>query len=126
MEFKPDGYSTASPYLVVNGARETIDFIVSVLEGVELQTFPNDSGGITHGEVRIGDSVVMVADSVDEWSATESIVYVYVKDVDAAYQRALEYGAESVQEPQVKDDPDRRACVRDGHGTTWFMATRVG
>jgi len=50
-------------------------------------------------------------------------VYVYVRDVDATYRRALDAGATSVQEPTKKDDPDRRGGVKDGGGTTWWIAT---
>lgn len=52
-------------------------------------------------------------------------VHVYVQDVDATYQRALEAGAVSVQEPVRKDDEDKRGGVRDEGGTTWWIATRM-
>ena len=50
----------------------------------------------------------------------------YVPDVDAAYQRALEAGATSVQEPVQREDEDKRGGVKDAAGTTWWLATRVG
>ena len=124
--WKPDGYPTVSPYLIVDGAEGTIGFLVRALDAVELRRFPAADGRVMHAEVRIGDSVLMIADSVEGWPATTAHVHVYVADVDATYRRALEAGATSVQAPERKDDADRRAGVADGGGTTWWIATKVG
>jgi PhnB protein len=123
---KPEGYTSVSPYLIVNGARATIDFLKQVFGAHELRVFAADDGRIRHGEVRIGDTVVMVADSVEGWPALASHVHVYVADVDDTYRRALAAGAESVQEPVKKDDEDKRGGIKDAGGTTWWIATRVG
>src|ERR1017187_2253761 len=120
---KPEGYPSVSPYLIVDGASRTIDFLVRVLEAVELRRFPDPTGRIMHAEVRIGDSVVMLADGGAGWPPVPSHVHVYVSDVDATYRRALEAGATSVQEPAKKDDADRRGGVKDAGGTTWWIAT---
>ena len=122
---KPEGYPSVSPYLIVDGASRTIDFLVRVLEAVELRRFPDPTGRIMHAEVRIGDSVVMLADGGAGWPPVPSHVHVYVSDVDATYRRALEAGATSVQEPAKKDDADRRGGVKDAGGTTWWIATKV-
>jgi uncharacterized glyoxalase superfamily protein PhnB len=122
---KPEGYSTVSPYLIVDGASETIEFVVRVFDGVPLRRFADDSGKLVHAEVRIDDTVVMVADAVQGWPAVPSHVHVYVADVDATYRRALEAGASSVQEPVQRDDPDKRGGVKDAGGTTWWIATKV-
>jgi uncharacterized glyoxalase superfamily protein PhnB len=123
--FKPAGYSSVSPYLIVNGAGRTIDFLVRVFDAVELRRFPDATGRILHSEVRIGDSVVMIADAAEGWPPMPAHVHVYMPDVDATYKRALEAGATSVQEPVKKGDPDRRGGVRDAGGTTWWIATTV-
>ena len=78
-----------------------------------------------HAEVRIGDSVVMVADRPEDRAPIPAHVHVYVPDVDSAYQIALGAGATSVQEPTKREDPDRRAGVMDAGGTTWWIATKV-
>lgn len=122
---KPEGYSTVSPYLVVNGADATIAFLVEVFSAVELRRFPNDEGKLIHAEVRIDDSVVMIADGGDGWPSIPSHVHIYVSDVDATYQRAIAAGAISVQEPIEKDDEDKRGGVKDVGGTTWWIATKV-
>jgi uncharacterized glyoxalase superfamily protein PhnB len=122
---KPEGYSTVSPYLIVDGASETIEFVVRVFDGVPLRRFADESGKLVHAEVRIDDTVVMVADGVEGWPPVPSHVHVYVADVDATYRRALEAGASSVQEPVQRDDPDKRGGVKDAGGTTWWIATKV-
>jgi uncharacterized glyoxalase superfamily protein PhnB len=123
---KPDGYPSVSPYLVVDGASGTIEFLTAVFGAIELRRFPGAQGKLMHAEVRIDDSVVMLADSTAEWPAVPSYVHLYVPDVDAAYRRALEAGAVSVQEPVQKGDEDKRGGVRDAGGTTWWIASRVG
>jgi PhnB protein len=123
---KPEGYPTVSPYLIVGGAAETIDFLTRVFDATELRRFAAEGGGVMHAEVRIGDSVVMVADGAEGWSPMPAHVHVYVADVDDTYRRALQAGATSVQAPVQKGDEDRRGGVKDAGGTTWWIATRVG
>jgi uncharacterized glyoxalase superfamily protein PhnB len=123
--YKPEGYNSVSPYLVVNGADATITFLVEVFSAVELRRIPNDAGKITHAEVRIDDTVVMVADGDDGWSSIPSHVHIYVSDVDATYKRAIAAGAMSVQEPIKKDDEDKRGGVKEAGGTTWWIATKL-
>lgn len=125
-QYKPANYSSVSPYLIVNGADATIDFLKRVFGAVELRRFPDDSGRLMHAEVRIDDTVIMIADpSPPDWPPTSSYIHIYVQDVDAIYQKALEAGAVSVQEPVKKQDEDKRGGVRDAGGTTWWIATKV-
>jgi uncharacterized glyoxalase superfamily protein PhnB len=123
---KPDNYNTVSPYLIVEGAAGTIDFLRDVFGAEEIRRFPNPQGKIMHAEVRIDDTVVMIADGADGWPPVPSHVHVYVRDVDATYRRALGAGASSVQEPVKKADDDKRGGVKDAGGTTWWIATKVG
>jgi uncharacterized glyoxalase superfamily protein PhnB len=123
--YKPQGYSTVSPYLIVDGASETIDFLVGVFDAVELRRFPDANGKLMHAEVRIADTVVMLADGGGDWPPIPANVHVYVADVDTTYRRALEAGATSVQEPVKKDDADKRGGIKDVGGTTWWIATKV-
>jgi uncharacterized glyoxalase superfamily protein PhnB len=123
---KPAGYSTVSPYLIVDGAEQTIGFLTRVFGATELRRFPDEGGKLMHAEVRIDDTVLMLADGVEGWPPVPSHVHIYVADVDGSYQRALDAGAASVQEPAQKGDEDKRGGVRDAGGTTWWIATRVG
>lgn len=125
LPFKPPGYNTVSPYLIVDGADRAINFLVRVFGAVELRRFPGDNGTLRHAEVRIGDTIVMLADAGDCWPPMPAHAHVYVADVDATYRLALEAGATPVQEPTKKSDEDRRGGVRDASGTTWWIATKV-
>jgi len=124
-KFKPQNFSTVSPYLIVSGAAGTITFLKDVFGATELRRFPGANGVVRHAEVRIDDTVVMLADSVPGWPPLPSYVHVYVSDVDATYARALKAGAESVQVPEKKDDEDKRGGVKDAGGTTWWISTKV-
>ncbi len=125
-QYKPAAYSTVSPYLIVNGADATIEFLKQVFDAVELRRFPDDAGKLMHAEVRIDDTVLMLADPVPpDWPPIASYVHIYVKDVDATYRRALAAGAVSVQEPVKKQDENKRGGVKDAGGTTWWIATKV-
>ena len=67
----------------------------------------------------------MLADGGEGWLPAPSNVHIYAPDVDATYKLALKAGALSVQEPTKKEDPDKRAGVKDSGGTTWWIATKV-
>lgn len=124
--YKPEGYTSVAPYLLVNGAAATVDFLVAVFDAERLRTVPGEDGRLRHAEVRIDDTVLMLADAVEGWEAVPTHVHIYVPDVDATYQRALEAGAISVQEPVQKDDEDKRGGFTDAGGTTWWVGTQVG
>ena len=125
MGFKPQGYNSVSPYLIVDGAQATIDFLVSVFDAHRLRVIPGENGKLRHGEVRIDDTVLMVADAIEGWPAVPAHVHIFVADVDATYARALEAGATLVQEPVQKDDTDKRGGVRDAGGTTWWIGQQT-
>ena len=123
--YKPITYTSVSPYLVVDGAERTIAFLVHVFGATELRRFPDDTGKLMHAEVRLDDTIIMLADATADWPPVPAYVHVYVPDVDAAYRRALDFGATSVQEPVKKEDDDKRGGVKDAGGTTWWIATKV-
>src|SRR3990172_4467330 len=114
--YTPQGYTPVSPYLIVDGASRTIDFLVRVFDAVELRRFPDPTGRLMHAEVRIDDTVLMLADGVEGWPPIPAHVHIYVPDVDATYRRALEAGAASVQEPAKKDDADKKRGGGGGRG----------
>lgn len=123
--FKPENYNSVSPYLMVSGADKTINFLKQVFDATELRRYPDERGRVMHAEVKVDDSVIMIADATEEWPPIPCYVHIYVKDVDATYQRALTAGATSVQEPIKKEDSDKRGGVKDVGGTTWWIGTKV-
>jgi PhnB protein len=123
--WKPDGYSTVSPYLISRGAQRVVDFLEAAFDGTELRRYDMPDGTIMHAEVRIGDTVVMIGDAGGDWPAVPSHVHVYVEDVDASFERALTAGGVAVQEPKQRGgDSARRGGVRDPAGNTWWIATQ--
>jgi uncharacterized glyoxalase superfamily protein PhnB len=112
--------------MMADGAQRVIDFMKQTFDAEELRRYDNADGTIMHAEVRIDDTVLMLADGGGKYPASPVSLHVYVPDVDETYGRALTAGAMSVQEPQQKDDPDRRGGVKDPAGNTWWIATQVG
>ncbi len=123
--YKPQQYTSVAPYLVIDGAAATLDFLVKVFDAERLRIVPGDNGRLRHAEVRIDDTVLMLADSLEGWDAVPAHVHIYVPDVDETYRRAIEAGATAVQEPVKKDDEDKRGGFRDAGGTTWWVGTQV-
>ncbi|MCY1074024.1 VOC family protein [Archangium lansingense] len=123
--YKPEGYASVSVYVMANGAQRVIDFLKKTFDATELRRYDNPDGSIMHAEVRIDDTVVMLADGGGSFPAFPVWLHVYVPDVDATYRRALAAGGVSVQEPQQKGDPDRRGGVKDPSGNTWWISTQM-
>ena len=117
------GRGTVRPYLY--GNVDLIEFVEQVFGAVELERLAFGSNSL-HVEEAIGDSVVVleVGDPPPPMAAPAS-VYVYVSDVDAAYGRAMEAGAEEVSPPEDQPYGERVAGVKDGFGNTWWIATCV-
>jgi PhnB protein len=125
--YKPQGYSSVSPYVVANGAQGVIDFLIETFDARQTRRYDRPDGSIMHAEVQIDDTVVMVADGADHNPAFSIWLHVYVPDVDTSYRRALDAGGLSVDEPKQREgDPDRRGGVKDPAGNTWWIATQVG
>jgi PhnB protein len=123
VEFKPAGYHAVTPYLIVDGAERLITFMLDVLGGTEMMRLPGPDGRIGHAEIRVGDSVVMLADVPPSGELTTSMLHVYVADSDATYRRALAAGATSLREPTNEFYGDRMSGVQDPFGNKWYFAT---
>jgi uncharacterized glyoxalase superfamily protein PhnB len=121
----PEGFHTVTPYLVAQGAGKLLDFLQQAFDAKVTDRMDGPDGKIGHAEVRIGDSVVMLADASGRWKATTSALYLYVNDTDATYKRALQSGATSVMEPANQFYGDRNAGVQDPAGNFWWIGTHV-
>ena len=129
----PDGYHSLQPYLHVRGAAQAIEFYKQAFGATEVMRMPQPDGKLGHAEVRIGDSVVMLADEAPErgiYSPTHlggsavSLMF-YVEDCDGVYQRALAAGGKSLREPTDQFYGDRTAGVEDPFGFQWWIGTHV-
>jgi len=127
----PDGYHTATPYLVVNGAARALEFYKKAFGATESMRLPGPEGKVMHAEIKIGDSTIMLADEFPEMGAkgpqafggSPVSILLYVEDVDARFSRAVAAGA-TVQRP-VQDQfyGDRSGTLVDPFGHTWSIAT---
>jgi uncharacterized glyoxalase superfamily protein PhnB len=115
-----EGFHTVTPYLMVRDAEKLIEFVQQAFGATETLRTIGAAGGL-HAEVRIGDSMVMIGGA----SATTkpAAIFLYMDDVDAVYQRALEAGATSNMEPTDRPFGDRIAGVDDAFGNVWYIAT---
>lgn len=122
---KPDQYHSVTPYLVVEGAARLIEFAKAAFGAREIERLAAPEGRIGHAELRIGDSVIMLADAHGGRDPMPCMLHVYVDDADATYQRALGAGATSVQAPADQFYGDRSGGVRDPCGNLWWIATHT-
>ena len=88
----PDGYHSVTPYLVVQGVAKLIDFLKQAFDAKEIERMAGPDGSVMHGEVRIGDSVVMMGEAWGESKPIAAALYLYVNDTDVTYRRALQAG----------------------------------
>jgi PhnB protein len=105
------------------GAPKFIDFIKRAFNATELQRHDAPDGRVNYAQMRIGDSVIALNEPSANWMPMESMVYLYVPDVDALYAQALKEGAKSLSEPKDQTYGDRSAGVQDEWGNMWYMAT---
>ena len=120
------GFHTVTPYLTVHGAPDLIDFMVQTFGADEIRRDLQPDGTIMNAEVRIGDSIVELAEAGGEWPAIPAAIHLYVTDTDDTYQRALQAGAASLYEPAEMPYGERSAGVKDPTGNTWYIATYHG
>jgi len=123
--YKPDGYQSVIPYLHVNGAAKLIAFMKEVFNAQEIAIYPRPDRTVGHAALRIGDSVIELADADAQWPAMPCALQVYVPDTDAAYHRALQAGAKSLLPPATQFYGDRTASVQDSSGNNWYIATQI-
>jgi PhnB protein len=129
----PEGTRTVTPHLVIKGAAEAIEFYKKAFGAIERSRMPGPDGrSLMHAEIRIGDSLVYLADEFpgvsaqrapESLSGTSVVMHLYLEDVDKAFQRAVDAGA-TVQMPLMDAFwGDRYGQVRDPYGHVWAMAT---
>ena len=127
----PDGYSTVTPYLIVDGAAAAIDFYRRAFGAEELVRMPMPGGRVGHAEIQIGDSRVMLADEFPEMDArgpksrggTAVTILLYVNDCDVVFNRAVAAGAKVRKAMQDQFYGDRSGTLEDPFGHVWTIAT---
>ena len=131
VKFTPDGYHTATPYLIINGATAAIEYYKKAFGATELFRMDAPGGKIGHAEIQIGDSRIMLADEFPEMDArgpqaiggTPVSIMLYVGDVDTVFNRAIAAGGKVKQPVQDKFYGDRSGNLADPFGHVWTIAT---
>ena len=129
----PDGYHAVTPYLSVAGAARAIEFYKRAFGATEIMRLDAPGGTLGHAEIRIGDSVVMLADESPtadnkgpkSLGGTSVSLLVYLHDVDAVFQRALDAGATQLRAVQDQFYGDRSGTLEDPFGHVWTIATHL-
>jgi PhnB protein len=129
----PDGYHTVTPYLIIQGASDAIDFYKAAFGATEVVRHSGEGRGIIHAEIRVGDSPIMLADEAPAMNAKSPTSFggspvslmLYVEDVDASFARAVEAGAKVLRPVRDEDHGDRMGGVEDPFGYSWWLASRI-
>ncbi|QTE02947.1 VOC family protein [Streptomyces cyanogenus] len=121
----PAGYTTVAPWVVTDDTGAFLDFVSEAFGGEELARVPTEDGLIGHGEVRVGDTVVLAFDRHADWPVMPSLLRVFVTDADEAFSRAVAAGSHVVT--PLADDAfgQRGGRIKDPFGNIWWVVARV-
>src|SRR5947207_5381711 len=120
-----EGFHTLTPYVIVNGAAQFLDFMKNVFGAEERFRVPKPDGTIMHAEINVGDSIIELSDAGEQYPAHLAAIHLYVADVDSTYQRALAAGATSLTQPANQPYGDRDDGVTDPFGNRWYIGMHV-
>jgi uncharacterized glyoxalase superfamily protein PhnB len=120
-----DGFRTITPYLFAQNASRLIDFISLAFGASEIYRKERPDGAITHAEMRLGDSMLMLGEATDQFGPMPTSIYLYVADSDGVYHQALKAGGLSVFPIMTLPNGERYGGVKDPFGNIWWIATHV-
>jgi len=117
----PDNYLPVMPYIIIDDAAAFLAFTKNVFDAREHMIVPGDNGRtVMHGEIKIGDALIMFAGSSAAWGTKTSGMFIYVADVDKVYNAALRHGANSLMAP-VQQDYGYSGGFEDPFGNHWWI-----
>jgi len=118
----PGGYQTVTPYLIIKNAAAFIEFTKNVFNAELINKHMQDETGIVHAEIKIGDSMIMFADSTEQYLPEPGGFFIYVEDCDITYEKALSNGAVAVTQI-ANQSYGRSGGVKDTFGNTWWITS---
>ena len=129
----PDGYHAVTPYLVVDDAARAIDFYKRAFGATEVFRMDGPNGKIGHAELKINDSMIMVADEMPQMGtrSPKSLggstvgIFLYVMDVDVVFRQAEQAGAKVEMPVSDMFWGDRYGKLTDPFGHSWSLATHI-
>ena len=127
----PDGYSTVTPYLSISSAKDAIEFYKLAFGATEVFRLNTPTGEIAHAEIQIGNSRIMLSEpcedspmpSPDTLGGSTFAVHLYVDDVDAMFEQAIDAGALDIKSVEDQFYGDRMGTLKDPFGHIWFVGT---
>lgn len=129
----PEGYHTVTPYLIIDNAREAIEYYRQLFGAEEIMRMEAPDGKIMHADLRIGDSRIFISDefpggeckSPRSLGAATALVFLYVEDVDRLVERARDAGARVTDKPEDTFWGDRYSQFTDPFGLCWAVSTHI-
>ena len=119
----PTDFRTVTPNIVVDDAEDTIAFLKGALGAIEQYRLTMSSGKVAHCELKLGDSIVNVGESMDGWPARGLVAQIYVENSDELFDRAVAAGATVIMPMTDMFFGAREGRVADPHGNVWTIAT---
>jgi PhnB protein len=131
----PKGYNTITPYLIIQGAAQAIEYYKKVFGATEVMRMEQPNGKIGHAELKIGDSLIMLADENPQMGQGHTSpgstgnnpvsIHLYVPEVDQVFERAVAAGAKALKPVKDQFYGDRTGFLQDPFGHLWSLATHV-
>ncbi len=122
--FKPENYNSLSPYLLADNVQKLVDLLKIIFNAVELRKYTDENGRIRHIELKIDDTILMLAESLESYPANKTMLHVFVPDVIKTFDIAIQNGCEIIEAPiQKPEDSDIRGGFLDFAGNSWFVAS---
>ena len=126
----PDGYHSVTPYLIINGAGDAIEFYKKAFGATELFRMEHE-GKVGHAEIKIGNSPIMLADEYPQMGyrspktigGTPVSLMIYVEDADTTFNQAIKSGGVQLKPLQDQFYGDRSGTLTDPFGHVWTVAT---
>jgi PhnB protein len=116
----PSQYLPVMPYLILGKAKAFLQYARVVFGAKEQLVAPGENDTIMHGELKIGDAVIMFSNATDTWKEKTAAMFLYVNDVKEVYDTALSHGSKSLEFPQQKEY-GFTAGFEDPFGNHWFI-----
>jgi len=121
----PEGHHTVTPYIVVQGVANLIEFTKRAFGATEVFVSKRPDGSVMHAEIKIGDSIIMMGEGGEGGKTFLAMLHLYVDDVDAVYRQGIQAGGKSLREPADQVYGDRTGAVEDSFGNQWWLATHM-
>lgn len=126
MNYKPGGYNSVSPYLMVKDGNKFAEMLKHIFGATEKRKYLREDGTIMHAEILIDDTVIMFSEATEAYPSVPMWLHVYVPNVHETFKKAMEFGCEKLDEPVQKNgDEDCRGNFKDADGINWSVSTQM-